>query len=211
QDHVIYTDSMSVIQALTNTAKRNKNEIIRNTLILYTELVSTNKKISITWIPSHQGITGNAQADLRAKEAATSQTEQHPTPIPLQEIIHYEKEKIKEEWNNIWKSKPTKIHSVITNFSQDIPRGHMNRKERIVLSRLRTGHCKMTHEFLIKKTDPPLCCEAPLTVHHLLYDCQKFSTQRLKFKINSNTALTSEKYARNTIESLNETNLFHKI
>lgn len=128
QDHAIYTDSMSVIQALTNTAKRNKNEIIRNTLIFYTELISNNKKISITWIPLHQGITENEQADLRAKEATTLQTEQHPTPIPLQEMIHYEKEKIKEEWNNIWKSKPTKIHSVITNFSQDIPRGHMSRK-----------------------------------------------------------------------------------
>ncbi|XP_054002649.1 uncharacterized protein LOC128889223 [Hylaeus anthracinus] len=211
QDHVIYTGSMSVIKTLTNTAKRNKNEIIRNVLIPYTELASTNKKIFIVWIPSHQGISGNRQADFKAKEATTLQTEHQQTPIPIQEIIQHEKKKINEEQNNIWKSKPSKIHNIITNFFQNIPRNLMSRKEKIVLSRLRTGHSKITHEHIIKKTDPPFCCETPLTVHHLLYDCQKFSTQRRKFRIYPSTALTTKEHIRNTIQFLNETKLFHKI
>ncbi|KOC60420.1 Paired box protein Pax-7 [Habropoda laboriosa] len=38
-----------------------------------------------------------------------------------------------------------------------MPSTNMKRKDRIIMIRLRTGHCKLTHEYLIKKTEPPMC------------------------------------------------------
>ena len=32
-----------------------------------------------------------------------------------------------------------------------MPIHNMKRKDRIVMTRLRTGHCKLTHEYLLKK------------------------------------------------------------
>ncbi|XP_076398194.1 uncharacterized protein LOC143266633 [Megachile rotundata] len=203
QNHAIYTDSMSVVRAIANTAKINKNVIIRNSLTLYSELVSSKQTAHIIWIPSHQGINGNTQANSSAKEATTMQSDLQPTPIPHQEFIHHYKVKIQEEWNSIWNSHPTKIHRIVSNFFEDIPQKHLTRKERIVLARLRTGHCRLTHECLIKKIDPPMCCGTLLTVDHFLYSCQKYRTQRLK--LNSTTALASEKHTRNTIVFLKET------
>ena len=36
---------------------------------------------------------------------------------------------------------------------------NMKRKDRIVMTRLRTGHCKLTHGYLFKKTEPPMCIQ----------------------------------------------------
>ena len=47
------------------------------------------------------------------------------------------------------------------------------RKDQIVYNRLRIGHTRLTHSYLIDHTDPPECtnCHQQLSVKHILTEC----------------------------------------
>ena len=55
----------------------------------------------------------------------------------------------------------------------------------IVLSRLRIGHTRMTHRFLLTGDDAPIClaCDMPLTVEHLLVHCHQYGMARLRYQL----------------------------
>ena len=63
---VIYSDSLSCLQALQN--KTLENPIIREMLPIITYLEEVDSKIEFFWIPGHIGIKGNEKADEIAKE-----------------------------------------------------------------------------------------------------------------------------------------------
>ena len=46
------------------------------------------------------------------------------------------------------------------------------RREEVVLARARIGHCHLTHGFLLRREDPPVCrCGEPLSVRHIFCMC----------------------------------------
>ena len=51
------------------------------------------------------------------------------------------------------------------------------RREEVVLTRLRIGHTRLTHSYVLEREDQPLCisCNEPSTVKHFLIDCFEFS------------------------------------
>ena len=61
---VIFSDAFSIIQALPNPRKKDRNDLAA---ALHTLQQSTEKTV-IQWIPSHCNIPGNAEADRLAKE-----------------------------------------------------------------------------------------------------------------------------------------------
>ena len=46
-------------------------------------------------------------------------------------------------------------------------------RDSVLLNRLRTGHTRLTHSFLLSGDDLPECgtCQCPLTVKHILVEC----------------------------------------
>ena len=63
------------------------------------------------------------------------------------------------------------------------PNYRIDRKEEVTLARLRIGHTFITHSFLLKGEDWPLCipCQEPFSVKHFLLDCTDFSIIRSRF------------------------------
>ena len=51
------------------------------------------------------------------------------------------------------------------------------RKEEVVLARLRLGHTRVTHSYLLQGEEQPQCvgCDAPFTVRHFLLECGDFA------------------------------------
>ena len=47
------------------------------------------------------------------------------------------------------------------------------RRDSVLLNRLRVGHTRLTHSFLLSGDDLPECgtCQCPLTVKHILVEC----------------------------------------
>ncbi|XP_043257650.1 uncharacterized protein LOC122400322 [Colletes gigas] len=212
----IFSDSMSVMKALETSNSNNSHEIITKIQEAYTELDKNyNTDINIIWIPSHQGIPGNEEADAAAKEATILSPTETTVPIPYQDLINHMKKTTKEEWNRMWTTtKRTKIHDIIQNFYEPIPTCNLNRKEKSILSRLRSGHTKITHEHLIRKTDQPYCSHCPtetLTVDHILYQCRRTEPQRQKYGIKPDTALIAQAHISDTLKFLKETNMYNQI
>ena len=55
------------------------------------------------------------------------------------------------------------------------------RKEEVVLARLRLGHTRVTHSYLLLSEDQPQCvgCNASFTVRHFLLECGDLNTKQL--------------------------------
>ena len=81
---------------------------------------------------------------------------------------------ILDQWQSSWnysignkllEIKPTigDYHSVVRSI----------RKEEVVLARLRLGHSRVTHSYLLLGEEQPQCvgCDAPFTVRHFLLEC----------------------------------------
>ena len=97
------------------------------------------------------------------------------------------KEYINAKWQRRWSSpllannlKYKKIRTSVQCWPSSY---HPNRRYEIVLSRLRIGHCRLTHQFLLAGSNPPVCayCQVTLTVEHILVDCPKYRLERRRF------------------------------
>ena len=55
-----------------------------------------------------------------------------------------------------------------------------DRKEETVMARLHIGHSFITHSFILKGEEPPVCigCDKRLTIEHILLTCSGFIEMR---------------------------------
>ena len=84
----------------------------------------------------------------------------------------------------------------------------------MVLTRLRIGHTRLTHSYLLKQEDQPFCisCNEPFTVKHFLIDCIEFSHMRRQFfQTNDLRYLFENVPADNILVFLKHINPFNKV
>ena len=127
---------------------------------------------------------------------------------------------ILRKWQERWSSpllvnnkKYREIRSSIATWNSSY---NANRRTEVILSRLRIGHTRLTHQFILEGGNPPVCdqCDEVLTVKHLLLSCSKFHQQRLKYHLCGKTAvdiLGDEADVDALIGFLRETSLFNEI
>ena len=166
---VIFSDSLSVLQALNNSS--SKNPQIQQLLLKHHEIASS-KTIIYCWIPSHIGIYGNEKADKKAKESL--HLEETVFKIPFNNFKPFINKYVFDKWQTIWnKASFNKLKEIepIVNNHRSSPK--LSRREEIVLARLRIGHTRITHSYLFNREDQPYCfgCNTPFTVKHFLLDC----------------------------------------
>ena len=56
------------------------------------------------------------------------------------------------------------------------------RRDVVIINRLRIGHTRLTHSYLLAGGDQPECatCQCPLTAKHILTECTDFRDIRNK-------------------------------
>ena len=156
---VIFSDSLSVLQAIES--QESKNPLLNRVLQTCQKILSNGKFITFCWIPSHRDITGNEDVDRAAKDALSKA---QPTHFELR-------------WQKRWdKEVDNKLHAIMPQIDDKYYSGCRNRKDKVIINRLRIGHTRLTHSFRMKnKSHPPLCdqCEGDheLTVKHILIEC----------------------------------------
>ena len=175
------------------------------------------KDLLFCWVPSHCGIVGNEKADKAAKAAINNPINHFDIPytdkIPL--IHNFLKNKWQAEWdkttnNKLHKIKPLLGPSSLVNSS---------RKDQVVLNRIRIGHCRLTHSYLMDKqtkNNKPLChfCSSNLnlTVEHILINCTYFTVIRSNyFNISTMQQLFDNVPIDNILGFLKETSLYNQI
>jgi hypothetical protein len=98
------------------------------------------------------------------------------------------------DWRQVTDNKLREIkHSVEPWPTLNLP----NRKENVIINRLRIGHTRVTHGYLMEKTEPPICrsCNSPMTVKHIIIHCQIFTEARKECKMPDNLYETIGPYA----------------
>ena len=168
----IVSDSKSSIQALTSP--QSKNPLINETRDL---CYKTNKQFRLCWVPSHVGITGNEIADNLANRA-TKNSVQMANSLRRCDAKSKIKCKMKNLWSQRWSQNVSnKLWKITGDSISPLPRPPSDDRiwER-TLTRLRIGHTRLTHGYLLAGSRvPPICedCEdeATLTVQHLLIEC----------------------------------------
>lgn len=212
--YLICTDSLSAVSTLEKHKIKNKwhDEMIQ----LYRSIRETGNDIKIMWIPSHIGIIGNEKADCEAKRALGDPYET-VTSIDYKEIKTVIKNQIILQWQALWSAtRDNKLREVKPSVKPYSSAFIGNRKDDVVLARIRIGHTKITHQYLMNKEPPPNCqfCNALLTVRHLVTDCPVLDEEGQKLNISTSLQNVLEDNldkAKNVIQYLKNIDMYKQI
>ena len=76
-----------------------------------------------------------------------------------------------------------KFHEMLPKLPDKLLSVCYTRKEDTVLNRLHIGHSHLTHSFILRKEEAPVCvaCNAVITVKHILIGCADLLEIRKKY------------------------------
>ncbi|XP_018007020.1 uncharacterized protein LOC108664837 [Hyalella azteca] len=189
-DFTIFTDSKSVMQALR--VYNSSHPIVLEILKGLVRLAGARRAVSVCWVPGHVGVRGNERADEATIEAASSDQAIHSEQVPCRD--HYPiKASIRHIWQEQWLNVRSKNRTTIKDCVQELSSSYQkSRKMEVALCRLRIGHTRLTHSYLIERRPMPYCndCLVPLTVWHIMAECPSHRDKRQNYYPNS-TALSS--------------------
>ena len=124
--------------------------------------MSGNKYVAFCWIPSHRDITGNEDADRAAKDLL-SKAQPENFELPCTVVFMKMQPFISSLWQEWWgKEVDNKLHTIMPQIDEKYHSGFTNRKDEVIINRLRIGHARLTHSFRMEsRPHPPLCdqCE----------------------------------------------------
>ena len=171
---VIFSDSMSVLQAIES--QESKNPLVNRVLRGCREILSNGKFITFCWLPSHRDIRGNKDAD-RAATDALSKAQPENFEVPYSYVFMKIQPFISSLWQERWDEEvDNKLHAIMPQIDEKYYSGCTNRKDEIIINRLWIGHTRLTHSFRMEnRPHPPLCDQYEgnheLTVKHILIEC----------------------------------------
>ena len=138
---------------------------------ILTYLKEVGSQIEFCWIPSHIGIKGNEEADSIAKRVIDHKMYEIKLPFSdfKPRIYNYVNSVFQAKWNDCCRNK---LHEVNDTFHPSLKIYSENRKEDIILTRLRIGHSRLTQKHYLLNEDFPECipCDCPLTIKHVLIE-----------------------------------------
>ena len=103
-----------------------------------------------------------------------------PKPVELFEILKY-----RHQFTDVICTQKGLSHNIYPTLpiNSNYPKAYLTRQEQTLYNRLRIGHTYLTHSYLLKYEDPPICipCNSLLTVEHILISCIDFDIIRQNF------------------------------
>lgn len=208
QKAVIFTDSRGACQTLLNKAKTTENYLAWEIIKLLQERKDT--KITLQWLPSHQGIPGNEKADEEAVQA-TLGPQTLFNSLTLSDAIRLGKSETWEDWKLAYQNTSTEKGTWHFGFMEEPGQKiwfhglDLNSEEIIILNRIRTGHTNTKERrFKWGWEDDDSCdyCDEKEDLEHLLYYCPRYNTIRAE-----HTVLEYCKPLKNILKENNEIEL----
>ena len=217
KDFVIYSDSKSTIESLK--LFNSFHPLIQKAQEWLFRISGRHKLVHFCWIPSHVGIQGNEIADREAKEAIHSELciiKKVPPSDMKKPIRSYVLKKWEERWLSPLLLNNKKYRNLRESISPWPSSFNSNRRTEIVLTRLRIGHSRLTHKYILEGSSPPEClyCDCRQSIEHLLVQCPRYNTLRRKHSLHNKAMrdiLNDEVDVCSLMAFLKEINIFNKI
>lgn len=213
--YIICTDSLKTLNDLNSKISNNSIvQLIKDKIYKLQEL-KPGIDIKFIWTPGHMGINGNEEANTKAI-TARKKCKIKETPVDNQDLKAYLTIKNKKYWQSKWERGVKNNYLTFRkNFYNVNLSTNFTRREQIKLTRTKIGHTNITHVYLMKKEDPPICevCSTSLNIDHILYKCKKYEEQRIKENMHENSfnQLNEVEKCKNIISFLKNTLLFKEI
>lgn len=202
RNYILLTDSLSSLQSLTNPF--STNPIVQRIYLTLLTIKSINSNVTFVWIPGHIGFRPHDAVDEAAKKATSSPKITDPTLTPPEDLKKYYSAIISKQWHKHWRdqnfNKLRKIKTEPVSWSSSY---RTSRQEEVILSRLRIGHTRLTHTYLLTNLAPPSCphCSADdLSVEHF-FSCPALNNIRSNLNVSSTIIST----LNNNHETINST------
>ncbi|XP_037564591.1 uncharacterized protein LOC119444236 [Dermacentor silvarum] len=167
----ILTDSRPALQGLLQPDRAGITVALL--LAKLTALHRSGIPLSLHWLPSHAGIAGNEEADAAAK-AAHHEPVQVSTAVAAGDFTRHRLLKL------LTAAHPDK-RVASGQPPRPLPDTGLNRQERTLLLRLRTGSAwPAARKFSVGRVSSPACrkCGSPETLEHIVCHCQALATPR---------------------------------
>ena len=207
---IIFTDSLSLIQSIETL--NQSNPLVVQIFEQLWNINNQEKEILFCWVPGHCGIAGNESADRAAKRALRKTVS--PLSIPCTDKFPQIRNFILNMWQNQWNMQGNnKLYQIKPELGPPMVINTC-RKDQVIINRVRIGHTRLTHSFLMEGTKvPPKChfCNADqtLTVKHILLDCLYFTAIRSNyFDVSTMKDLFHKVHINNILGFLKETALY---
>jgi ribonuclease HI len=145
---LILLDSLSCLQSVQN--RNLNNPFILSITTGIHNLIESGKQIFIMWIPSHFGLSGNSAADAAAKAALNHATSKGTIPYydfksAIKKLLH-----AIMLWQQSWDIQTgNNLHAFVPKVGPMESYG-LPRRDDIKICRLRNGHTRLTHSYLMK-------------------------------------------------------------
>ena len=84
----------------------------------------------------------------------------------------------------------------------------------VLINRLRLGHTRLTHSYLLSRDDQPVCsaCQSPVTVKHFLIECVNFAAIHSRYFSASSTKDVFENVnAQSVIDFIKEVYFYQEL
>ena len=120
-----------------------------------------------------------------------------------------------DEWQEVWNCcAGNKLHAIRPTVGYCKQKTCLSRCDIVLLNRLRIGHTRLTHFFLLSGDELPECgtCQCPLTVKHILVECVDLKDVRNKhFVASSMKDLFDSNEAHKIIDFIKETRFYKQL
>ena len=156
---------------------------------------------------------GNHRADAAAKSALDLTPNKYNIPyidlkLKIDNFLH-------KKWQQRWNRNPNnKLFQVKPFLGEWRPAFRKSQKEQVTITRLRIGHSRLMHSFILKQEQqPPYSkCQTPCTIKHVLLECKAFNDIRKRyFHANIMKDLFENVHMDNVLLFLKETGFYQKI
>ena len=135
--------------------------------------------------------------------------------IPYTDLKYLIKIYVNSLWQIYWNFCDESKLYAIENKVNKSPHFGLKRQDEVIISRIRIGHSKITHEYLLNRESQPECisCDCPITINHILLECSDFTPirSRLFGSIKTMYELFTNVHVYKILEYLQETDYYSRI
>jgi hypothetical protein len=199
---LVMSDSLSCLQTIEN--RHFYNPLILEILVMVHGLLSSGHNITLRLCGFRVTSAWRVmwQQMLRRKPLLPSPPSSAIPHSDFKPVINsYAAAKWQKSWDEEMSNKLHKIQPRVGSFRVYC----LQRRDELIICRLRVGHTHFTHSYLLKgeSPPPPMCvgCDSPFTVEHILVDCVELAISRSKyFNVSSLEELFDTVLKRNLID-----------